>query len=248
MTYPLPPSLPYKVNLQHFPALSFVSLALDLFFSLFLICPSVVVMAISLSCLTGTVFCQILLLALSNLFLCTSHEHHAWTCCCKIMLKNSITLKMLFEFYHQLWIPRVMRNVCCRDQVKADGMSICFIDDCRDADVPLAELNFASKYKSHAIWLVLVHLKLKFRKSPSIHTNYIISHSTILQYNHNIWYGSYAEKKYWTRKTMISTGLPYLQFSMNIQGFSPARLTWPAYDGGRKRENSSVWKHRIIIA
>ena len=28
-------------------------------------------------------------------------------------------------------------------------------------------------------------LKLKFRKYPSIHTNYIISHSTILQYNHN---------------------------------------------------------------
>ena len=26
------------------------------------------------------------------------------------------------------------------------------------------------------------HLKLKFRKYPSIHTNYIISHSTILQY------------------------------------------------------------------
>ena len=60
--------------------------------------------------------------------------------------------------------------------------------------------------------------------------------------------GSYAEKKYWTRKTMISTGLPYLQFSMNSPGFSPARLTWPAYDGGRKRENSSAWKHRIIVA
>ena len=30
-------------------------------------------------------------------------------------------------------------------------------------------------------------LKLKFRKYASIHTNYIISHSTILQYNpHNI--------------------------------------------------------------
>ena len=35
---------------------------------------------------------------------------------------------------------------------------------------------------------------------------------------------------------MISTGLPYLQFSMNSQGFSPARLIWSAYDGGRKRE------------
>ena len=91
-------------------------------------------------------------------------------------------------------------------------------------------------------------LKLKFRKYPSIRTNYIISHSTILQYNHNIWYGSYPEKKYWTRKTMISTGLPYLQFSMNSRVFSPSRLTWPAYEGGRKRENSSAWKHRIIVA
>ena len=92
------------------------------------------------------------------------------------------------------------------------------------------------------------NLKLKLRKYPSKRTNYIISHSTILQYNHNICYGSYVEKKYWTRKTMVSTGLPYLQFSMNTQGFSPARLTWPAYDSGRKRENSSAWKHRIIVA
>ena len=29
---------------------------------------------------------------------------------------------------------------------------------------------------------------------------------------------------------MLSTGLPYLQFIMNRQGFAPARLTWPAYD------------------
>ena len=89
-------------------------------------------------------------------------------------------------------------------------------------------------------------IKLKFRKYPSIHTNYNISHST----NHNIWYCSYPEKKYWTRKTMISTGLPYLQFSMNrhCQGFSPARLTWPAFEGGRKRKNSSALKHRIIVA
>ena len=100
--------------------------------------------------------------------------------------------------------------------------------------------------KSVKMWH-LPCLKLKFRKYPSIHTNNIISHSTILQYNHNI-NGSYAEKKHWTRKTMISTGLPYLQFSMNSQGFSPAILTWPAYEGGRKRENSSAWKHCIIVA
>ena len=34
--------------------------------------------------------------------------------------------------------------------------------------------------------IMQVALKLTFRKYPSIHTNYIISHSTILQYNHNI--------------------------------------------------------------
>ena len=43
-------------------------------------------------------------------------------------------------------------------QVKADSLCICFIDDCRDADVPLAELNFASKYKSDVLrnWVRLV--------------------------------------------------------------------------------------------
>ena len=35
---------------------------------------------------------------------------------------------------------------------------------------------------------------------------------------------------------MISTGLPYLQFSMNGEGFARARFTWPAYDDGRKHE------------
>ena len=39
---------------------------------------------------------------------------------------------------------------------------------------------------------------------------------------------------------MISTGLPYLQFSINREGFARTRLTWPAYDDGRKR--------RIIVA
>ena len=32
-------------------------------------------------------------------------------------------------------------------------------------------------------------LKLKFVKYPAIHTNYIISHSTTLPYNHNIGHG-----------------------------------------------------------
>ena len=39
---------------------------------------------------------------------------------------------------------------------------------------------------------------------------------------------------------MISTGLLYLQFSMNSQGFSPARLTWPAYDDGTRLGNVKI--------
>ena len=34
--------------------------------------------------------------------------------------------------------------------------------------------------------IIINILKLKFRKYPAIYTNYIISHSTTLQYNHNI--------------------------------------------------------------
>ena len=37
-------------------------------------------------------------------------------------------------------------------------------------------------------------------------------------------------------------------FDMNGEGFVAVRLTWPAYDDGRKRENSSAWKDRIIVA
>ena len=110
----------------------------------------------------------------------------------------------------------------------------------------------------HSCWIILFVcikykgwgkfiLKLKFRKYPLIHTNYIISHSTILKYSYNIWYGSYAEKKYWTRKTMISTGLPICNLAWTVEAF-PRRETWPAYDSGRKRENNSAWKHCIIVA
>ena len=35
---------------------------------------------------------------------------------------------------------------------------------------------------------------------------------------------------------------------MNCQCFAAARLTWPAYDDGRKLENNYVWTDRIIIA
>ena len=90
-------------------------------------------------------------------------------------------------------------------------------------------------------------IKLTFMQYPAIHTNYIISHCSILQYNHNIWHGT-AEKKSWTRKIINSTVVPCLHFGMNRQCFDAVRLTWPAYDDGRKRENSSVLKDRIIVA
>ncbi len=83
---------------------------------------------------------------------------------------------------------------------------------------------------------------------PAIHTNYIISHCTTLQYNHNIWHNTQAETKFWTRKMLNSTVSPSRYFGMNRQCFAAARLTWPVYDNGRKCENSSVWKDRIIVA
>ena len=39
---------------------------------------------------------------------------------------------------------------------------------------------------------------------------------------------------------MNSTVSPSRYFGMNLQGFGADRLTWPAYDDGMKRENSSV--------
>ena len=39
---------------------------------------------------------------------------------------------------------------------------------------------------------------------------------------------------------MNSTVLPCFHFGMNSQCFAAARLTWLAYDDGRKRENSSA--------
>ena len=40
--------------------------------------------------------------------------------------------------------------------------------------------------------------------------------------------------------------LPCLHFGMNRQCIDVVRLMWPAYD--RKRENSSAWTDRIIVA
>ena len=49
--------------------------------------------------------------------------------------------------------------------------------------------------------LALLYLKLTFGKYPAIHTNYIISHSTTLQYSHNIWHG----RAYLGRKEILNT-------------------------------------------
>ena len=38
---------------------------------------------------------------------------------------------------------------------------------------------------------------------------------------------------------MNSTALPYRYFGTHRQWFAAARLRWPAYDDGRKREDSS---------
>ena len=47
---------------------------------------------------------------------------------------------------------------------------------------------------------------------------------------------------------MNSTALPSRYFGTHRQCFSAARLTWLGYGAGRKRENCSVWKYRIIVA
>ena len=74
-----------------------------------------------------------------------------------------------------------------------------------------------------AAWLEC--FKLTCWQYLAINTNYFISHSTTLQYNHNIWHDTSSLE--WTAKD------------------SP-RL--PAYVDGRKLENRYVWKDRIIVA
>ena len=83
-------------------------------------------------------------------------------------------------------------------------------------------------------WLYIIQLKLTFRQYPAIHTNYIISHFTTLQYNHNY------KTRYLGRNEILNTN--------NNEINSAARLTWPANVDGRKLENSYVWKDCIIVA
>ena len=46
---------------------------------------------------------------------------------------------------------------------------------------------------------------------------------------------------------MNSTVLPSFQFGMNCQGFAAARLTLPAYEDGRKLEDSSAEKIALLL-
>ena len=51
-----------------------------------------------------------------------------------------------------------------------------------------------------------------------------------------------------TKNKEFKTMLPFFHFSTNHQGFAAASPTCAAYDAGRKSENSSFWKDRIIVA
>ena len=47
-----------------------------------------------------------------------------------------------------------------------------------------------------AMKVVMDNLKLKFRQYPAMQTNRMLYHCNTLQYNNNIWHGSYAEAKF----------------------------------------------------
>ena len=66
--------------------------------------------------------------------------------------------------------------------------------------------------------------------------NIIIIFDTVVTQKRNI-----EHEKHWFQQGCHICNLAWTVFS-------PARLTLPAYDGGRKHENSSAWKHRIIVA
>ena len=55
-----------------------------------------------------------------------------------------------------------------------------------DGEVDLKLHKFVRRTSDIVSLFRPLSLKLTFRKYPAIHTNYIISHCTTLQYNHNI--------------------------------------------------------------
>ena len=76
----------------------------------------------------------------------------------------------------------------------------------------------------------------------------ITSYPTVPLYNIIIIFDTVLRQKRICKriKIMNSTALPSRYFGTHRQCFAAASLTWPAYGDGRKRENCSVWKYRII--
>ena len=83
-----------------------------------------------------------------------------------------------------------------------------------------------------------------------MHTNYIISDCTTLQYIHNIWHGIryLGRNKIFSTKNNEFNSAAIFPVWHELPRLRRARLTWPTYGDGRKLENSSVWKDRIIVA
>ena len=85
-------------------------------------------------------------------------------------------------------------------------------------------------------------LKLKFRKYPSIHTNYIISHCTSLQYNHNIWHGTSKGRNEFVNAKDNELN----SAAISLLWHPPAMLCRHTATVGNVK--IAVWKDRIIVA
>ena len=64
------------------------------------------------------------------------------------------------------------------------------VDSTNQKRLPANAHAHRAVFQARLPWDEIVKLKLKFSQYPSIHTNYIISHCTTLQYIHNIWHGT----------------------------------------------------------
>ena len=96
--------------------------------------------------------------------------------------------------------------------------------------------------------VIVYHLKLTFWQYPRYTP--ITAYQTAPNYNTIIIFETVLRQKgnLEHEKILNSTVLPSLHFGMHHQGFAAASPTCPAYDAGRKSENSSFWKDRIIVA
>ena len=90
------------------------------------------------------------------------------------------------------------------------------------------------------MWTLPTLLELTFRQYPVIHINYIISQYITLHYNHTF-------DTVLRQKGNLEHKNELIQQCCHV-----STLAWTAnallYDDGRKRENSSAWKDRIIVA